>query len=662
MEKLNNFENVSRQNSFFISYYKSLTDKTNTSYELSEIFQMIRGDINIKQIIEQLRNETNKDNADFLKKKLPAITPSGLFDGQRKSEQLIKYSGFICLDFDNIKNTYEVKNFLSTDLYTYCVFISPSGNGIKLFVRVKTDAKKHAENFHLLQSYYSKKYKLILDKSCKDITRLMFLSYDKDLYVNENSKEWNLTEYNKYQIESLLEIFKKKETFSPGNRNNFIFKFASICLKEGFDKTFCQTFLLEKYADNDFKNEEIFNPVNSAYSYTKNESKTEDINSNNISFSALARVENYINEKYEIRFNEVNTKIEIREKSVQGIFKELNDNSLRRELEHNNIKITLGNLGSLLQSDFVIPYNPFQEYFNNLKEWKLGDEDYILKLASYIPAKDRERFELHLKKMLVRSVACSIDDKIFNKQVFILVHDLQNSGKSTFCRWLCPPVLKDYIAENINTDKDSLIALATNFIINMDELATLNKVELNSLKSFTSKDKISVRLPYSKRAQTMPRRANFIGSTNKDEFLTDETGSVRWLCFELTDMINFKYKSEVDIDDVWRQAYSLYNNGFDFQLTPKEIAENELANKAFQVNSIEFQIIQNTYYKGSKESGGTFITAANILKKISFDNPEMRFNISSVGKAMKQLGFKRLQDYCKNSKYSIYGYFVIEIS
>ena len=52
----------------------------------------------------------------------------------------------------------------------------------------------------------------------------------------------------------------------------------------------------------------------------------------------------------------------------------------------------------------------------------------------------------------------------------------------------------------------------------MDELATLNKSEINALKSFISKDKINVRLPFGKRTQIMARRANFIGSTNKDNF------------------------------------------------------------------------------------------------------------------------------------------------
>ena len=148
--------------------------------------------------------------------------------------------------------------------------------------------------------------------------------------------------------------------------------------------------------------------------------------------------------------------------------------------------------------------------------------------------------------MLVRSIACALLEYVFNKQVFVLVGAGQNTGKSTFCRWLCPPFLSDYITEYINTDKDGLIVLATNFLINMDELATLSKTEINSLKSLISKDKINVRLPFARRTSVHPRRANFIGSTNNDEFLTDETGSVRWLCFEIEGTLNFDYKIIID--------------------------------------------------------------------------------------------------------------------
>ena len=61
----------------------------------------------------------------------------------------------------------------------------------------------------------------------------------------------------------------------------------------------------------------------------------------------------------------------------------------------------------------------------------------------------------------------------------------------------------------ISTDKDSLIAICENFIINLDELSTLTKIEINALKSIFSKDKVKVRLPYGRRANNNAQDLKF---------------------------------------------------------------------------------------------------------------------------------------------------------
>lgn len=312
-------------------------------------------------------------------------------------------------------------------------------------------------------------------------------------------------------------------------------------------------------------------------------------------------------------------------------------------------------------SDFVQKYDPFINYFESLGKWDSATElDYIDLLSDFLPVTDKVRFNKHFKKMLVRSIACALEPNVFNKQVFILVGETQNTGKSTFCRWLCPPALSEYITEYINTDKDGLISLATNFIINIDELATLQKAEINSLKSFISKDKVNIRLPFAKRSTTHQRRTNFIGSTNNIEFLTDETGSVRWLCFELNGQINFNYKRDIDINDIWKQAYTLYKSGFEFQLTIDEIKENEEINNKYSVTSYELQLIKK-YYKTSTKENGFFVDATDIANFIYTQVPNIKLQIRNIGKAMKQLGFKRTTKYLNEKGFTTYGYFVEKI-
>lgn len=374
--------------------------------------------------------------------------------------------------------------------------------------------------------------------------------------------------------------------------------------------------------------------------------------------SKFEKVEELIAENFELRFNEVSNEIEFRRRNEeQSEFDVLNENNVYRFLQHNNIEFSMAKLTSLLRSDFVLRFNPFRNYFEQLPPWDpQRDADYITKLCTYLPVKDPDRFQLQFRKALVRVVACALQDVIINKQALILVHEEQNSGKTTFIRWRCPPALNKYIAENISTDKDSLIALSDNFIINMDELATLSRAEINTLKSMFSKETIKVRRPYDKNATAVPRRASFFGSTNKAEFLTDETGSVRWLCFELTDRINWDYKQDLNIDDIWRQAYSLYKSGFKYELTPEEIQANEQANRQYQVTTPEIELIQKNYAPGTKEQHDAFYQATDFLNNLTEKCPTARLNLNNIGKALKILGFERS---CKRSdKYPVKGYFI----
>jgi predicted P-loop ATPase len=173
--------------------------------------------------------------------------------------------------------------------------------------------------------------------------------------------------------------------------------------------------------------------------------------------------------------------------------------------------------------------------------------DYIGQLCSYVKVWQTDRFRLHFTKWMVRAIKCALEEQYCNKNAIILVQKQQNRGKTTFIRFLYPPALKQYITENISFDKDSLIALVENFLINLDELATYSWVEINALKSILSKSFVKERHPFERKAKKLPRRASFIGSTNIAKFLTDPTGNVRWIPFEISG-INWNYSKEVDIN------------------------------------------------------------------------------------------------------------------
>ena len=124
--------------------------------------------------------------------------------------------------------------------------------------------------------------------------------------------------------------------------------------------------------------------------------------------------------------------------------------------------------------------------------------------------------------------------------------------------------------------------------------------------------------------------------------------------------IDFSYKDKININDIWRQAYTFYLEGFQYQLTQEEIDENEKSNQTFQVSTFEAQTIPLYYTPSSKEAGGKFITPVDIYKKPIFLNPSIRFTTNSIGRALKQFGFKKGNHPHPTQSYNIKGYFVTE--
>jgi superfamily II DNA helicase RecQ len=77
---------------------------------------------------------------------------------------------------------------LVSDVYTFVAFRSPSGNGIKLIVKINPSIDTHLEQFLALQKYYQEEYHIEIDGACKDIARCMLLSYDPNIYCNPFSE------------------------------------------------------------------------------------------------------------------------------------------------------------------------------------------------------------------------------------------------------------------------------------------------------------------------------------------------------------------------------------------------------------------------------------------------------------------------------------------
>jgi hypothetical protein len=195
-------------------------------------------DGNSQGLVESIRESEEKSERNEYKKQLPAICFSGKFN-TRADNAMAEHSGLICLDFDDFESNDDMlayKEELRDDPFVYSVFISPSGNGLKVLVKIPADKENHRNYFRALQENYDVPQ---FDKSCKNESRVCYESYDPDIYINPDSELWEemvkeeVREIEAVKIDQTIHIteeqeiidrlmiwWEKKYGFIEGERNN----------------------------------------------------------------------------------------------------------------------------------------------------------------------------------------------------------------------------------------------------------------------------------------------------------------------------------------------------------------------------------------------------------------------------------------------------------
>jgi hypothetical protein len=254
-----------------VTAFKDIRQTKNPSHiELEYVLNSIR-DGKIKGLVESIRNEPNRTNQQELKKTLPCILFSGIFS-ERSDNALVEHSGIICLDFDKFSNSDDLmfyRDYLISDKYTYSVFISPSGDGLKVLVKIPADKENHRAYFLGLKDYYNSPN---FDISCVNESRVCYLSSDETIFINEDSEVFKTKvekkEYQQKNTEVQIEVLDSEKVIAglykwwnekygivdgERNRNTFILSMAlnEFGVPEIEAKNFCSQFSHEGFDSNE---------------------------------------------------------------------------------------------------------------------------------------------------------------------------------------------------------------------------------------------------------------------------------------------------------------------------------------------------------------------------------------------------------------------------
>lgn len=264
-----------------ITIFKSITNTDTPHYVTPQsIIKRIKEEKDV-DLVHAIRGEQNKDRRNDIKRKLPAICWSGTFTN-RSDAALIDHSGLICLDFDNydcVEDLEADKENFSNNPFVYSVFMSPSGNGLKVVLKIPNVAANHRSHFKALQVYFDNEH---FDDKCINESRVCYSSCDADIYVNEDSKIFTefyddieignkdkpiLFEYNENMItDNLIKWWSNKFDMNEGGRNNNLHILASSLNRYGVSRTTAEQIC--KSQANGLPEVEIKALVKSAYGRT----------------------------------------------------------------------------------------------------------------------------------------------------------------------------------------------------------------------------------------------------------------------------------------------------------------------------------------------------------------------------------------------------------
>lgn len=242
-----------------------------------------------KEYADKVRNARTGEEMDQAKFEAPGFSFSGIFE-RRGKDRLIRHSGIMAIDIDHLDgDVFSEKERLMKNPYVYSVFLSISGKGLKVLVKVpeSLDAEKHKLYYRAIAEDFGVKE----DRRAQDVARYTNVTYDPNLHLNPGALVWDKAVEAKEEIiinpdtanytipitdmdERLRIILSWTEGgFKRGNRNGYVYDTACNLCEYGIGRDEALDILLP-YASSDFTTGEIRYTVGNAYRNKRFGSKT----------------------------------------------------------------------------------------------------------------------------------------------------------------------------------------------------------------------------------------------------------------------------------------------------------------------------------------------------------------------------------------------------
>jgi predicted P-loop ATPase len=234
-------------------------------------------------------------------------------------------------------------------------------------------------------------------------------------------------------------------------------------------------------------------------------------------------------------------------------------------------------------------FHPVRDYLNSLT-WD-GVERLDTVFIRHLGAEDNAYVRQATRKWMCGAVARVMRPGCKFDQALVLNSKQQGLGKSTFVRMISNGWSNDS-AVNMN-DKEGYGVLHGSWIIELAELSSTKRSDVETVKTFISKCEDTYRPPYGKHVQNFPRQCVFYGTTNETEYLKDRTGNRRFWTIDVEQVMDFD-AIEAERDQLWAEAVVRWKAGERLWLTDPDVVaiwQSDLAAHTVQ-DELEGQLIE----------------------------------------------------------------------
>ena len=615
---------------------------------------------------EDGRMETSFD----FKMTLPRLCFSAEIDKYRKEFRILNYNGLIVLEANNLADYDEairIRNEAARLPQTMMVFLGASGRSVKIVCRGELlpdngggvpTTEEEIKKFHQLlyrtaRKAYNAQLDITLDAPKPLIHRTVYISADPDMRFREQAVPFyvDMEEKTAPPSPTDLETVTKEHYLMPGRSlkqtyilnyqfilsevmgryfelpdeeraGELLMQIAAKCLEQGIPQqqainlTMCHPvfngdrLLVEKTF------EDIYAVQNMKDWMKRN--KLHPLKSVPEDTLLMMKTDIFLHTHYEMRKNIMTGVAQYRDNNGEDDeFRDLDDearNEMTMRAKEMGLKTWDRDIARFIESPRIEKFDPVNTWLDSIGTW--DGEDRIKALAARVPT-NQPNWEHYLHIWLLGMVAHWQGRKSLTGNALVpLLIGRQGCGKSSFCRILLPKELRDYYNDRINfkNETDLNLGLTSFALINIDEFDKTTARQQVLLKYLLSTADVKFRPPYGKAYKQYRRYASFIGTTNQPKPLTDPTGSRRFVCVEVTDMINFS--DDLDHYQIYAQLKAEIEQGMKYWLDDDEIARLIDENERFQrIDSLE-EMIAAVFRKPEEGEAGHWFSATEVLEKL----------------------------------------------